>query len=142
MTVPAIPVSNNSIVDQIKNYFTTLPPNWKAQALEGGIFHAFSAIIFTGNPVLAIGCGILSATATTIHAISTPLFKNIKTGSQWGNEMLRGGVALTLTYCISMALGGKLAVKKLAISLFAYGILLVANPSENTGHAHRFLICP
>lgn len=141
MATPDLTAPSRSAYDRLNGYLDTLPSNWKKEALEGFAIHVILGTGYSGSPFVGIGCGLLSALATLVHASVTVVFKNMNLGKGYPQELLRGGVALAVTCCVSAALGSKRFMEKLIINMLAYGILLAIRPEyTDPNRANRFLI--
>src|ERR1700724_1635887 len=89
-----VPYSN-----PFRNYYNAIPNNWWNESLKGAGIAFVIATVASGHPLPGLICAALSATATIIYALVTPLFK-LALGENrnltWMEEMIRGGVSMGL----------------------------------------------
>src|SRR5581483_2692675 len=99
--------------------------------------------ILTGSPSKGAIAGGLSALATAIYGLVTPLFKQLVGAPRpltWGEEMCRTFVSLISVGCIASALGNRHVFNHLPMLAMIWGMITYLNPSRCNLHSTNIVV--
>lgn len=121
-----------------------IPANWPTEAIKGFVVSFGIQTVATGNPTFGLVAGSLSIMATVIHAVITPLFRQItqKWQLHWIEEMIRGSCALVGMGCIAIAFGNAKVLDHLLgnVLLRLFQICLYPIETKSTTFASPVLV--
>lgn len=121
----------NSLYDGVKSYYHDIPSNTLTQmVVAAGAAFVVETIVSGNLNYGAIAAG-LSATATAIHGLVTPIFKKITGGRMhltWGEEMCRTFTAIIGAGAVAKAYGNNSIFDKLVFLSLLYGFLSYVDP--------------
>lgn len=134
--------SLDSFQQQVSNYYHSIPKNWKEEAVKGFALGFTVSTILTLNPAIGLTAGILSATATLIHALITPFFNKFFADHtmSYSVEMLRGSVAIVSAACLGAAFANALIIESIFFNLLIYGIRIIVQNQELCKYNHTNFI--
>lgn len=136
----------NYIYQNAQDYYQEIPANTGKEALYGfGAGFIIETIFFTGNLSKGAIAGALSALATTIYGLVTPLFKEL-VGNRpltWGEEMCRTFTAIIGTGCVAAACGNSSILNNLGSLAILFGVIIYIDPARcNLNSTNRIIIFP
>lgn len=136
----------NNAYQGMQNYYSEIPSNTLVQmAYASGAAFVIRAIS-TGNLSQAAAAAGLSAVATAIHGLVTPLFKTLtggRTQLTWGEEMCRTFVAIIGAGGVAKAFGDDTILKNLTFLALLYSFLTYADPARrDLNHADWIPVFP
>lgn len=115
-----------SVTNFASSYVDNIPKNTAQQVVKSFVVMFVVDTIVTANPIHGLVMGGLSATATLLHAAVTPLFKAVLGNRplNYGEEFIRGGVALVGTGAIALLIGNPVVISLVFLNAVFYGIRL------------------
>ncbi len=126
-----------------QNYWEQLPQDVGKQMLYSFALAGVIVTIVKNNPSDGIRNGILSAVATAIHALVTPIFKKVigeRRNLSFNEEFCRTFIALVTTGYISLAFGYPEIIQGLFVLSIFNLILIDRNPGRHNINQSAFVI--
>lgn len=123
---------NGDIMMNIRSYIDQIPSNTPIQmAIAAGVGFIVETVV-SGKPANGVAAAAVSALATAIHGLVSPLFRQLIGRNQlsWGEEMCRTFTGIIGAGCIAKAMGNNSVLEKLMPLAFIYGFITYADPSR------------
>ena len=122
----------NSAYQSAQDYCKEIPSNTVTQmayAIGAGFV---IETIFTGSPQKGVIAAALSALATAIHGLVSPLFRKVIGHQQlsWGEEMCRTFFAIIGAGCIASAYGNNSILRDLFVLAVIHGFVSYIDPAR------------
>jgi len=122
----------NNMYHSAQNYYQDIPTNTPKQMIYAAGAAFVLRTITSGSLHQAAVAAGLSALATAIHGLITPIFKSLtgKTQLTWGEEMCRTFIAIISAGAIAKAYGDNTILSNLTGLALLYGFLTYAHPQR------------
>lgn len=132
----------NDIAQGVKNYYHHIPSNTGKQMIIAAGAGFIMETIITGNVTQGLIVAGLSALATAIYGLVTPIFKWLNGGSKlsWPEEMCRTFTAIIGAACVARAFGNHSIFQKLPSIALVYGIAIALVPSMRCLHSTNWMV--
>lgn len=133
----------DNIYQNTHNYCKEIPANTTKQMLYGFGASFILQTIFTGRPSDAAAAGILSAIATAVHGLVTPLFKNLtnnKLELSWAEETCRTLIGFIVVGYISANFGNSAILYNHRFLTLAWSLISSLQPSRRKLDSANWII--
>jgi hypothetical protein len=135
----------DNISREAQSYWKEVPKNTGNQMVMALGAAFVIETIFTGSPQKGVVAAALSALATAIHGLISPLFKRVIGQQQltWGQEMCRTFMAIITAGCIASAYGNNSILNGLFILSVIHGFASYKDASRrNLNQADWIVVFP
>lgn len=135
----------NNVYQGAQDYYNEIPSNTFQQMAIATAWGFVLETIVSGKPSQGLVSGGMSALATAIYALITPVFKRLGAPPQlsFATEMCRRMFSVISAGCVMKAFGNDSVLQRLVALTIIEGLLVALSPSQSDLNAtHDITIYP
>jgi hypothetical protein len=134
----------NDVCARTENYFNALPANTAKQMMRSFIGAGVLYTVLNNNLQIGFAAGAISATASAVHSLLTPLFNHLNEGRDlsWAGEMARTFTAVVVTNFLIESYGFQIRSQTLWLNALIYSFLNRDTQRRDLNSANWIVIFP